>query len=168
MVYERINYLFNLNNAKKEYLLAVKAIVIMKENWAKDINEIDKLDLNITSKNSYIDIKKENKTIAKLKEESRIQQEKDLIKAKQLSEKIKLWNNSNLDNEIRELVKWNSWAMTIISELKNIVTNNDLTKYIKYFKENNLFWAKLWELYSYELHEVIYLNMRYLNKKLRV
>lgn len=69
------------------YFLAVKAIIIMKENWAKSIDELDKL---YTISDKTLDIIEESNTkINEHQEEVHQQQEQDLNKAQLLSQKIK-------------------------------------------------------------------------------
>lgn len=69
--------IFGLNSKEKAPLL-LKAIIMMKENGAKSIDEIDKLH-NTTMYKRYMEIK----------EESLQQHKKDLHKASLLSQKIK-------------------------------------------------------------------------------
>lgn len=74
------------------YFLAKKALVIMKENWARTLDETDKLNVNFYSFNQQIysiPSKEQTQAMASQKEEASIQQQEDLNKAKILSEKIK-------------------------------------------------------------------------------
>lgn len=74
-----------------EYLLAYKAMVTMKENWATtlDVDELNKFSNNITFP---CDIEHENKKINELKEGINIKEQEDIIEAEILSEKIKNWD----------------------------------------------------------------------------
>lgn len=79
----------NIDNT--EYLLALKAIVLLKENWAKNVYEIDKLDPTCKKKNSKINI--QNQKINKVQEEVKSGQQASLNQAQQLSEQIKSWKD---------------------------------------------------------------------------
>jgi len=71
------------SNPYNEFLhLAFKGILVMKKNWAKSIDELDKLSSSILLNNEW-------GSIEELKNEWEIKQEKDLNEALLLSEKIK-------------------------------------------------------------------------------
>lgn len=65
-----------------EYYLSIKAILIMKRNGAKSIDEFDKLYINSSIDN-------QSRNIEELENEWEVKQEKDLNEALLLSEKIK-------------------------------------------------------------------------------
>lgn len=71
------------------YFIAVKAIIIMKENWAKTIDELDKLYLSSKAHESSESIEEQNTKITTLQKEAEEQQKQDFEESKLLSEHIK-------------------------------------------------------------------------------
>jgi len=156
---------FNINDM---YWLALKAIVTMKENWAKNINELDKLYCKTTTV-SALNTEEQNKNISELQKEENQQQEKDLNKAKLLASKIKntedskiIWDilengNVNITREVKEkfINYWNSmWfsSSNPITILLQAIWENYLNEH-----ETALIWFLMIQNYiKYDIEKWIY------------
>lgn len=119
-----------------EYYLSIKAILIMKINGAKSIDDLDKLNSNNLSINKLEDIKE-------LEIQAEVQQQQDLEKANLLSEQIK----NNID--IIESISWltEEW----IDILKDYFTRywEELNKEFNNTIEENIIKMKSFPIESY-------------------
>lgn len=94
------------------YFLALKAIISMRINWAKSLDELDKIKVTVLKQDISDSVKNQNTKITELKEQEELQKSKEQIQAEIMSyfiqhpeDNITLWMNVSRDpNDACEVI----------------------------------------------------------------